>query len=69
MVRMFAIRDKKTKRWVCGTDYTARPIEQKTSIEKAITYESKSEAEVDFDLRYCGDGYEIVQVRITPVIQ
>ena len=61
---MYAIRHKRSKMWVCGTDYRPMPYRQKTSSSIALTYRSYSLAKVDFALRMCGQEYEIVRVRI-----
>lgn len=73
---MYAIRHKKTKKWVYGTDFRmrhprmkAREIsgkyyshEQKTSFNKALIFGDLTEAKVDFEYRGCGHDYEIVEV-------
>ena len=61
---MYAIRHKRTKMWVYGTDYRPLPYRQKTSSVNALTYRTYALARVDFASRMCGQEYEIVRVRI-----
>lgn len=61
---MYAIRNKKSKRFVYGTDYRYRPRHQRTSENKALLYDCYASALIDFDHRECGKNYEIVPVRI-----
>lgn len=65
---MWAIRHKKTGRWVYGTDFRMQPHHQKTSEECALTFESSFDACVAFDSRDCSRTlYEVVEVRLTLV--
>lgn len=73
---MYAIRHKKTKKWVYGTDFrmkhprmSKREIsgknyshEQRTSFHKALLFGDLIEAQVEFEYRACGRQYEIVEV-------
>lgn len=59
-----AIRNRKTRKFVYGTDYRYHPAHQFTSEDRAIIYESWDHAEVEFRARECGKSYEIVPVRI-----
>lgn len=75
---MYAIRHKKTKKWVYGTDFRMRhprikkrdisgknySHEQKTSFNKALIFGDLVEAQVDFEYRGCGYDYEIVEVEL-----
>ena len=65
--RMYAIRNRKTKKWVYGTDYRYSPRRQRTSFDRALTYEDYDHAKLDFMSRQCGKDYEIVPVVITEV--
>ena len=70
---MFAIRHKKTKAWVYGTDYryhhkrkdNKRSYSQCTSFERALTFEDLRNAAFEFDVRGCSPRYyEIVEVSL-----
>lgn len=75
---MYAIRNRKTKKWVYGTDYRMHhprmkkreigpkffSYEQRTSFNKALIFGDRKEAELEFDIRGCGYNYEIVEVEI-----
>ena len=80
---MYAIRHKKTKKWVYGTDFrmrhprmTARKIsgkyyshEQFTSEDKALLFGDYLTSQVDFEYRGCGKDYEIVEVVLMTKIE
>lgn len=59
---MYAIRNKRTKKWLYGTDYRYHPHHQRTSESRMKVYESYEEAKTDFICRDCGKEYEIVPV-------
>jgi len=61
---MYAIRNKKTKQWIYGTDYHYNPPHQRTSFDRAVTYESLEYALLDFKLRKCTDNYKITPVQL-----
>lgn len=62
---MWAIRNKRTDYWVYGTDFRYHPPHQRTSFGRALLYETKEDAEFDFNqVRKCGKEYEIVPVRL-----
>ncbi|SHK38345.1 hypothetical protein SAMN02745248_02416 [Hathewaya proteolytica DSM 3090] len=61
---MYAIRNKKTKKWVFGTDHRYSPLKQRTSHEKAIIFGDKEDAEHNFNIRKCNKDYEIVKVEL-----
>lgn len=70
---MYAIRHKKTKAWVYGTDYryrhkrkdNKRSYSQCTSFERALTFEDLPNAAFEFDIRGCSPRYyEIVEVSL-----
>ena len=61
---MYAIRNRKTKKWVYGTDFRYHPAHQRTSEDMAIIYNDHRSAMVDFFRRYCGKQYEVVPVRL-----
>ncbi len=70
---MYAIRHKKTKAWVYGTDYRyhhdrkdkRRSFSQCTSFERALTFEDLPNAAFEFDVRGCSPRYyEIVEVSL-----
>lgn len=64
---MYAIRNRKTKKWVYGTDYRYHPVHQRTSFFRALTYEHYEDAFNDMKYRRCGDQYEIVPVILEEV--
>ncbi len=87
---MYAIRNKKTKKWVYGTDFRVphkrvkpnphgifymdnQPIayphayfsyNQRTSFNRALTFEDYEDACREFWHRGCGNDYEIVKVKL-----
>ena len=66
---MYAIINKKTKKFVCGTDrrqfYSkTRSFKQITSTEQALTYEHKEYAEMDVMGRRMSSDYEVVEVKL-----
>ena len=61
---MYAIRNKKTKLWLYGTDYRYHPPHQRTSENKCMIFETYEDALNDFRWRRCGKSYEIVPVRV-----
>lgn len=61
---MYAIRNKRTKKWLYGTDYRRCPPIQRTSFNQAITFEDLEEAEHQFKRRQCGKDYVIVEVEL-----
>ena len=61
---MFAIRNKKTRKWVYGTDYRHYPYTQRTSFDQAMTFDTLEMANSAFKHRMCGKLYEIVPIRI-----
>ena len=70
---MYAIRHKKTHEWVYGTDYRChhkrkdgkRSYSQRTSFERALTFENFPNARFEFDVRGCSPRYyEIVPVKL-----
>ena len=61
---MYAIRNRRTRKWVYGIDYRYWPRHQRTSDFKALLYEHYEDALNDFKWRDCGKQYEIVPVRL-----
>lgn len=66
---MYAIRNKRTRKWLYGTDYRFYPPKQRTSFDRAMIFESEEEATVSFRLRSCGKAYEIIPVRIESLVE
>ena len=67
-----AIRNKKTKEYVYGTDYRYNPNHQRTSPEKALLYELNDKEDASFlrheiYKRQIGDSYELTEIHIEPV--
>ena len=61
---MFAIRNKRSMKWLYGTDYRWHPPHQRTSEDKLLIFEDYEEAESQFRWRKCGKDYEVVAIRI-----
>ncbi|MGF2144051.1 hypothetical protein ACQUEF_01725 [Vagococcus fluvialis] len=62
---MFAIRNKKDKRWVYGTDYRNDPPKQRLSTERAILCKDKESALLEMKLRRVNSKrYEVVEVEL-----
>lgn len=66
---MYAIRNKRVwpTRWVYGTDFTRSPHTQRTSEDKALIFETREEAELEYKRRMCGKTYEIIAVRLEAI--
>lgn len=60
----YAIRNKRTGKWVYGTDHRYHPWHQRTSDDKALLFEDYKLACLEFEARRCGKAYEIVPVRL-----
>ena len=65
---MYAIRNKRTGKWLYGTDFRHFPYTQRTSFEQAKIWESYEAAKSEFKSRMCGKSYEIVPVILDPLI-
>ncbi len=59
---MYAIRSKKTKKWVYGTDYRYHPFHQRTAHDRVLIFPDYEIAKLAFICRRCGKAYEIVPV-------
>lgn len=59
---MWAIRNKRTRKWLYGTDYRHYPPTQRTSENKAMLFETCEEAEAEMRYRKCGLSYKAVPV-------
>lgn len=65
---MYAIRAKKSKKWLYGTDYRYPRPHQRTSKNEALLYSDLFLAESDFKKRRCSNKlYEIVPVRLEEI--
>ena len=65
---MFAIRNKKDKRWVYGTDYRYSKPRQRCSHENVKIYSEMILAENEIALRQINmKNYEIVEVELIEV--
>lgn len=65
---MFAIRSKRDKRWVYGTDYRYSKPKQRLSHENVKIYSERIHAKSDMILRQINmKNYEIVEVELTEV--
>ncbi len=61
---MYAIRNKRTKKWLFGTDRRYSPWHQQTSENRAMVFEDFDHAKSEFMFRRCGKAYEIVPVKM-----
>lgn len=62
---MYTIRNKKTKKWVYGTDYRYYPPHQRTAFDRALLFDSYEKAQRYFVVYDCNKKrYEIVPVRL-----
>lgn len=61
---MYAIRNKRSGRWLYGTNYCYFPRRQRTSHDRALIFEDRESAELEFKVRSCGKDYEIIPVRL-----
>lgn len=64
---MFAIQNIKTGKFVYGTDYRYFPPHQRTSRNRALTYDSLASAKADFRGRRCGKDYRVVCLKTIEV--
>ncbi len=64
---MYAIRNKRTWEWVYGTDFRRSPHTQRTSEDKALIFETREDAEIEYKHRMCGKTYEIIAVRLEAI--
>lgn len=61
-MEFYAIRNKRTGRWVYGTDYRYHPHQQLTSESRFIVYPTLEAAKQDFEFRRCGKAYQICKL-------
>ena len=61
---MWAIRNKRTHKFVYGTDFRYSPRRQFTSDERALLFETEEDAKREFNHRRCGKDYQVVPVRL-----
>ena len=63
---MCAIINKKTGKWLYGTDRSFRDGKprQRTSYNQAMTWEPRTSAEMELRFRRCGKCYEAVPVKL-----
>lgn len=62
---MYAIINKKTKKFLYGTNHKRYPYSQKTSKSKMLTFETFEEAFIDLKLRECGSCYSICRISVS----
>ena len=60
----YAIRNKRTKKWLYGTWYQDGRTIQRTSHDRCMTFDSYEYAKHEMMLRKCGKDYEIVSIKI-----
>jgi len=61
---MYAIINKRTKKWLYGTDYRYSPNHQRTSHERVLVFEDFESAKAEFIVRKCGKDYDIVPIAV-----
>ena len=61
---MYAIRNKRTGKWLYGSWHQDGRIIQRTSEDNAMIFKSFEDAKFEFIARQCGKSYEIVPVRL-----
>lgn len=59
---MFAIMNKRTKKFVCSTDYKGDKPKQILSKDEAKTYLTYRDAKKDFKRRRCSKDYAICEL-------
>lgn len=64
---MFAIRNKRSKRWLYGTDFRYHPPHQRTDTDRVMIFPTWEIARLETIWRSCGKDYEIVAVKIEEV--
>lgn len=64
---IYAIRNKRTKKWLFGTWWQDGRVIQRTSHEKVLTFDDYEDAKHELRTRRCGKDYEIVPVRIEQI--
>lgn len=60
----YAIRNKRTKKYVFGTDYRYNPRHQRTDPDIGLIFRTEQDAMLEMRIRGCGKQYEVVAVRI-----
>lgn len=65
---MYAIINRKTRKWVYGTDFSVYPRRQRTSYDNCLIFGSRGSAEIEFLTRQCGKDYKIVPVRVEELV-
>lgn len=63
----YAISNKRTGRWIYGTDYRYSPPHQRTSKDKALLFDDYKIANLAFEIRRCSKEYEIVPVKLVVI--
>lgn len=64
---MYAIRNKKTKKWLFGTDRRYFPPHQLTADDRVLIFPDRKCAELEMTSRRCNKNYEAVAVQVTEV--
>ena len=62
---MYAIYNKRTKKFLYGTDYRYSPPRQRTSFDDALLFESDFKVKQALKHRRCGKDYVAVRVSIS----
>lgn len=64
---VWAIKNKKTGKWLYGTDFRGSKKKQRCSKERAELWDTKELAESNIRWRGCGKNYQAVPVQIVEV--
>lgn len=60
----FTIMNKRTKKFVYGTDFRCYPHRQFTSVNEALTFSRRESAELAMKMRGCGKDYIVIPVKL-----
>ena len=61
---MYAIKNRKYKKWLFGTDYNYSPPRQRLSENNVMIFQDYSTARREFNKRGCGKEYRIIAVEL-----
>lgn len=64
----YAIQNKRTKKFVFGTDWRFSPPHQITESEVGMIFTEKFDAEITMSVRKCGKEYEVVEIKPLEVV-
>lgn len=64
----YAIQNRRTGKFVTGTDWRFSPPHQITEFEVGMLFTEKIDAVMTMDRRRCGDDYRVVEVKPLEVV-